>query len=63
MSDRQEYFQRRYYNDRENQLEIKRIRYLTDENFRERQRKRDKKRYNYRKSWGGLLDVSTDIFV
>ena len=30
---------------------------------RERQRKRDKKRYNYRKSWGGLLDVSTDIFV
>ena len=63
MSDRQEYFQRRYYNDRENQLEIKRIRYLTDEIFRERQRKRDKKRYNYRKSWGGLLDVSTDIFV
>ena len=63
MSDRQEYFRRRYLNDRENQLEIKRFRYLTDEKFRERQRKRDKKRYDYRQSWGGLLDISFDIFV
>ena len=63
MSDRQEYFRRRYLNDRENQLEIKRFRYLTDEKFRERQRKRDKKRYDYRQSWGGLLDISSDIFV
>ena len=63
MSDRQEYFRRRYLNDRENQLEIKRIRYLTDEKFRERQRIRDKKNYNYKKTWGGLLDISSDIFV
>lgn len=65
MTDRREYFKKRYYNEkrRQNELNTKKKRYSTDDAFRRRSRERDKERYNHRKSWGGLLDIHHDLFL
>ena len=63
MPDRTDYWRERYQRCVDKTLAEKKMRYQTDSEFRERQRRRDRQRYYYRKTWGGLLDIDPEIFV
>ena len=57
-------YNRRYYQlTKEYQLAKRKARYDSDPDYKERCKDRDRKRYHYRASWGGLLNIDPKLFL